>query len=46
MKKRKIYEAQGEDVSIDGLEDEVWVRNESGELVKLEVDDDAEDDQA
>lgn len=46
MKKRKIYEAQGEDVNIDDLEDEVWVRNDKGELVKLEVDDDVEDDQA
>ena len=46
MKKRKIHEAQGEDVNIDDLEDEVWVRNENGELVKLEVDDDVEDDPA
>ena len=46
MKKHKIYEAQGEDVNIDDLEDEVWVRNENGELVKLEVEDDAEDDPA
>lgn len=46
MKKRKIYEAQGEDVNIDDLEDEVWVRNENGEFVKLEVEDDAEDDPA
>lgn len=46
MKKRKIHEAQGEDVNIDDLEDEVWTRNERGELVKLEVDDDVEDDQA
>ena len=46
MKKHRILEPQGEDVNIDDLEDEVWVRNESGELVKLEVDDDAEDDQA
>lgn len=46
MKKRKIYEAQGEDVNIDDLEDEVWVRNENGEFVKLEVADDVEDDQA
>lgn len=46
MKKRKIHEAQGEDVNIDDLEDEVWVRNENGELVKLEVADDVEDDPA
>lgn len=46
MEKRKIYEAQGEDVNIDDLEDEVWTRNERGELVKLEVEDDVEDDPA
>ena len=46
MKKRKIHEAQGVDVNIDDLEDEIWERNENGELVKLEVEDDAEDDQA
>lgn len=46
MEKRKIYEAQGEDVNIDDLEDEVWTRNERGELVMLEVEDDADDDPA
>lgn len=46
MKKRKIHEAQGVDVNIDELEDEVWVRNDKGELVKVEVADDVEDDQA
>lgn len=46
MIKKKVLENQGVDVNIDDLEDEVWVRNERGELVKLEVDDDAEDDQA
>lgn len=46
MIKKKVLENQGVDVNIDDLEDEVWVRNERGELVKLEVDDDAEDDPA
>lgn len=46
MSKKKVLENQGVDVNIDDLEDEVWVRNERGELVKLEVDDDVEDDQA
>lgn len=46
MKKRKIHEAQGVDVNIDDLEDEVWVRNDKGELVKVEVADDVEDDPA
>lgn len=46
MIKKKVLENQGVDVNIDDLEDEVWVRNERGELVKLEVDDDVEDDQA
>ena len=46
MIKKKVLENQGVDVNIDDLEDEVWVRNERGELVKLEVEDDAEDDQA
>lgn len=46
MKKRKIHEAQGVDVNIDDLEDEIWERNENGELVKVEVADDVEDDQA
>lgn len=46
MIKKKVLENQGVDVNIDDLEDEVWVRNDKGELVKLEVEDDAEDDQA
>lgn len=46
MIKKKVLENQGVDVNIDDLEDEVWVRNERGELVKLEVADDVEDDQA
>lgn len=46
MIKKKVLENQGVDVNIDDLEDEVWVRNDKGELVKLEVDDDVEDDQA
>lgn len=46
MIKKKVLENQGVDVNIDDLEDEVWVRNERGELVKLEVDDDVEDNQA
>ena len=46
MIKKKVLENQGVDVNIDDLEDEVWVRNERGELVKLEVEDDAEDDPA
>ena len=46
MKKRKIHEAQGDSVNIDDLEDEIWERNDKGELVKVEVADDAEDDQA
>ena len=46
MKKRKIHEAQGVDVNIDDLEDEIWERNENGELVKVEVADDVEDDLA
>lgn len=44
MKKRKIHEGQGVDVIIDDLEDEIWERNENGELVKVEVADDVEDD--
>lgn len=46
MIKKKVLENQGVDVNIDDLEDEVWVRNENGELVKVEVADDVEDDQA
>lgn len=46
MIKKKVLENQGVDVNIDDLEDEVWVRNERGELVMLEVDDDVEDGQA
>lgn len=39
----KIHEAQGENVNLEELEDEVFVRNDKGELVKLEVADDVED---
>lgn len=46
MIKKKVLENQGVDVNIDDLEDEVWVRNEDGEFVKLEVEDDADDDPA
>ena len=46
MIKKKVLENQGVDVNIDDLEDEVWVRNERGELVKVEVADDVEDDPA
>lgn len=46
MIKKKVLENQGVDVNIDDLEDEVWVRNDKGELVKLEVEDDAADDPA
>ena len=40
----KIHEPQGENFNLDSLEDAVYVRNEKGELVKLEVADDVEDD--
>ena len=46
MIKKKVLENQGVDVNIDDLEDEVWVRNEDGEFVKLEVEDDADYDPA
>lgn len=46
MIKKKVLENQGVDVNIDDLEDEVWTRNERGELVELEVEDDVEDDPA
>lgn len=40
---KKIHEAQGETVNLEELEDEVYVRNDKGEFVKLEVANDAED---
>ena len=40
---KKILEIQGEDINLEELEDEVYVRNDKGEFVKLEVSDDAED---
>lgn len=40
---RKEMEMQGPDLVPEELEDEVYIRNEEGELVKLEVPDDAED---
>lgn len=46
MRKHKNLESQGENINVSELEDEVWVRNEQGELIKLEVEDDVEDDQA
>ena len=39
----KIHEAQGKNVNLEELEDEIYVRNDKGELVKLEVADDVED---
>lgn len=41
--KRKQCEDQGESLTAT-LEDVVMVRNESGELKRVEVDDDAEND--
>lgn len=41
---RKILETQGDEISIDGLEDVIYTRREDGQLVRLEVDDDATDD--
>ena len=39
----KIHEAQGEDFNLEALEDEIYIRNNEGELVKVEVSDDVED---
>ena len=39
----KIHEAQGEDFNPEVLEDEIYIRNDEGELVKVEVSDDVED---
>ena len=41
---RKITEMQGPEIVPTDAEDEIWVRDEYGELVKLEVSDDVEDD--
>ena len=41
---RKEMEMQGPDLIPEELEDEVYIRDEEGELVKLEVADDVEDD--
>lgn len=35
--KKLIFEMQGPEVIPDDLEDEVYIRNDKGELVKLEV---------
>lgn len=39
-------EMQGFETVPDDAEDEIYVRNENGELVEVEVEDDVEDDQA
>lgn len=39
-------EMQGFDVIPDNTEDEVWIRDAEGELIRLEVADDADNDQA
>ena len=44
MIKKKKIENQGEPIDVSELEDEVWVRNEEGEFVKVEVADDVDDD--
>lgn len=41
---RKTYENQGDEISIAQLEDVIYTRNEEGQLVRLEVNDDAGDD--
>ena len=39
-------EMQGFETVPDDVEDEIHIRNENGELVEVEVEDDVEDDQA
>lgn len=41
---RKKFEMQGLDVNLDELEDQVFVRNEAGELVELDIPDDPEEE--
>lgn len=43
---KKLMEMQGFEIVPDDVEDEIYIRNENGDLVRLEVDDDVEDDPA
>ena len=40
----EIKEMQGFEVIPEDVEDEIYLRNENGELVKVEVNDDVDDD--
>lgn len=40
---KKVMEMQGPDINPEDLADEIYVRDASGNLVKLEVADDADD---
>lgn len=42
----KRMEMQGFEVVPEDQEDSIFIRNEQGELVEVEVEDDVEDDQA
>ena len=46
MFKRKPIEYETEGYSEDKPVDTVWIRNEDGKMVQLEVEDDVADDQA
>ena len=41
---RKQYEAQGEDFDLEAMEDEIYIRDAEGELVRVGVFDDVDDD--
>lgn len=41
---KKHFEMQGPDIVPDDIEDIVFVRNQNGELVELDVPDDPEED--
>ena len=41
---RKLMEMQGFETVPDDVEDEIYIRDENGDLVRLEVDDDVDDD--
>ena len=41
---RTKYEMQGPDIVPEDIEDEVYILNKSGTMVKMEVPDDSEED--
>lgn len=41
---KRVFEMQGPEIVPDDIEDVVFVRNQNGELVELDVPDDPEED--